>query len=460
MYGFGLAKPEGRAITPHQMLNALLLVLRFLHIAWLVNLALLRYAWLRLRLGRASADEIDRLRGDVLASLLERLGATYLKFGQILSTRPDLLSPGIIEGLTRLQDKVAPAPKARIFALLRSEIGEEKLARFREISEEPIAAASVAQVHRGVLDDGSVVALKIQRPDIEAKVARDLALLRFGARLTKLHPTLRLLNLPGSAERFAEAMKLQLDFESEARNNRRFAKNLADLDGVCVPELYPEFSTRRVLTMEFIEGVRATEPEKVGHNGRELALRGLDAILTMIFRDAFVHADLHPGNILLTDDGRVVLIDLGLVAEIPDEMRKPWLDTFLALSARDGVGAARLFYNYAPTVQLKDYAAYEKDVIEFFDVFYGKSLSDVEAGVVVAGMMNILRRHRVAIDPVYTVVHLAMVVAEGLGKQLAPELDLIELAGPRIVEAMASCPPGKAPLREPPSKKEGAQAAA
>lgn len=441
------------------MLNALLLAIRFLHIAWLVGIAGLRYAWRRMRLGSASIEEIDRLRGEVLASLLETLGATYLKFGQILSTRPDLLAPGIIEGLTRLQDKVKPAPKEEIFRLLKEELGEEKLARFKEISEEPIAAASVAQVHRGVLDDGSVVAIKIQRPDIEAKVERDLALLRLGARLTRLHPTLRLLNLTGSAERFAEAMKLQLDFESEARNNRRFAVNIADLEGVCVPEIYPELSTRRVLTMEFIEGVRATEPEKVGHNGRELALRGLDAILTMVFRDAFVHADLHPGNILLTDDGRVVLIDLGLVAEIPDDMRKPWLDTFLALSARDGVGAARLFYNYAPSAYVEDYAAYEQDVIDFFDVFYGKSLSDVEAGVVVTGMMNILRRHRVAIDPVYTVVHLAMVVAEGLGKQLAPELDLIELAGPRIMEAMTSCPPGKAPLREPPKPGEAQKAA-
>src|SRR5690554_2148650 len=243
------------------MLNALLLAIRFLHIAWLVGIAGLRYAWRRMRLGSASIEEIDRLRGEVLASLLETLGATYLKFGQILSTRPDLLAPGIIEGLTRLQDKIKPAPKEEIFRLLKAELGEEKLARFKEISEEPIAAASVAQVHRGVLDDGSVVAIKIQRPDIEAKVERDLALLRLGARLTRLHPTLRLLNLTGSAERFAEAMKLQLDFESEARNNRRFAENIADLEGVCVPELYPELSTRRVLTMEFIDGVRATEPE-------------------------------------------------------------------------------------------------------------------------------------------------------------------------------------------------------
>lgn len=443
------------------MLNAILLVVRFLQIAWLLSLAALGYGWRRARLGRGtSAEEVELLRGEALASLLEALGATYLKFGQILSTRPDLLAPGIIEGLTRLQDKVKPAPNEKIFALLKRELGEEKLARFREISDAPIAAASVAQVHRAVLDDGAVVAIKIQRPDIEEKVERDLALLRFGARLTRLHPTLRLLNVMGAAERFADAMKLQLDFESEARNNRRFAENIADLEGVYVPEIYPELSTRRVLTMEFIDGVRATEPQKVGHNGRELALRGLEAILTMIFRDAFVHADLHPGNILLTEDGRVVLIDLGLVAEIPDEMRKPWLDTFLALSARDGVGAARLFYSYAPTVYLEDYEAYERDVIDFFDVFYGKSLSDVEAGVVVAGMMNILRRHRVAIDPVYTVVHLAMVVAEGLGKQLAPELDLVELAGPRIMEAMTSCPPGKAPLREPPKSSKAEEASA
>jgi ubiquinone biosynthesis protein len=225
-----------------------------------------------------------------------------------------------------------------------------------------------------------------------------------------------------------------------------------------VPRLHPELCTRRVLTMEFIEGVRATEPEKVGHNGRELAMRGLDAILTMVFRDAFVHADLHPGNILLTKDGRVVLIDLGLVAEIEDDMRKPWIDTFMALMARDGQGAARLFYAYAPTVGVEDYATYEEDVTAFFDVFHGKALNEVEGGQVIAGMMDILRKHRVEVDPVYTVVHVAMVVAEGLGKQLAPELDLIQLAGPRLMEAMATCPPGRAPLREPPALERAAAA--
>jgi ubiquinone biosynthesis protein len=431
-------------------MHGLRLALRFVQLAWLVGLALLGYVGARLVRGRMTTEARERLRGIHLASLLERLGATYLKFGQILSTRPDLIGPGYIEALSRLQDRVKPESSRAIFALLDAELGEKR-ARFVELSEEPIAAASVAQVHKGVLDDGSVVAVKIQRPGVEERVARDLALLRIFAGLTSISPTLRLMAIPGAVERFGQAMEAQLDFCKEAENNLRFAANIADLEGVEVPRLYPELCTKRVLTMEFIEGVRATEPEKVGHNGRELAMRGLDAILTMVFRDAFVHADLHPGNILLTQDGRVVLIDLGLVAEIEDDMRKPWIDTFMALMARDGRGTARLFYAYAPSVGVEDYASYEDDVSAFFDYFHGKQLSEMEGGQVITGMMNILRKHRVAVDPVYTVVHVAMVVAEGLGKQLAPELDLIQLAGPRLMEAMVTCPPGRAPLREPPS---------
>lgn len=432
------------------MLRGLRLILRFFQLAWLLTWGHFAYVFALLRRGRMSPLEKERLRGGHIASLLERLGATYLKFGQILSTRPDLLGPGYIEALSRLQDRVKPERPEAIFALLDEELGEKR-ARIVELSETPIAAASVAQVHKGKLDDGSFVAVKIQRPGIEERVERDLALLRIFANLTTISPTLRLLALPGAVERFGRAMEAQLDFRKEAENNLRFAKNLADLEGVEVPKLHPDLCTKRVLVMEFIEGVRATEPEKVGQNGRELAMRGLDAILTMVFRDAFVHADLHPGNILLTHDGRVVLIDLGLVAEIDEDMRRPWIDTFMALMARDGKGAARLFYAYAPSVGVKDYASYERDVTDFFDVFHGKPLNELEGGQVVAGMMNILRKHRVEVDPVYTVVHVAMVVAEGLGKQLAPELDLIQLAGPRLMEAMVTCPPGRPPLREPPT---------
>jgi ubiquinone biosynthesis protein len=432
-------------------MRALRLVLRFLHIALVGVFALWAYVFRRIRAGRLDRAGVEALRGSMLAATLERLGATFVKFGQILSTRPDLLGPGYTRELARLQDAVPPAPFADVEAMLARELQGAARARIASIDPTPVAAASVAQVHRATLDTGETVALKIQRPEAEAQIERDLAILGVLARLVDAIPSVHLLSLPGAVERFGEALRGQLDFAREAENNHRFAKNFADVPFVGVPALVPDLCTRRVLGMEFVEGVKATEPERVGGDRKKLARVGGEAILKMVFLDGFVHADLHPGNILLTNDDRVVLIDLGMVTEIPDDLRRPWIETFVALSERDGAKAARLFYGYAPSVGTPRYEVFERDVVEFLRRLYGKSIGEVEVGDAVSGMMNILRRHRVQVDPSFTVVHIALLVAEGLGKQLDPELDMVPLAAPYLMQAMMIAPPGRLPAREPPA---------
>ncbi len=231
-------------------------------------------------------------------------------------------------------------------------------------------------------------------------------------------------------ERFGHALEGQLDFVGEAANNRRFAASFADNPNVGVPALIDDMCTRRVITMEFVDGVKATQPEKVGGDRTKLARLGGEVVLKMIFSDGFVHADLHPGNIILTKDDRVVLVDLGLVSEIPADLLRPWVETFIALSQQDGATAARLFYTYAPTVGGTDYAAFERDVVKNLEQLYGKKLGEVEVSKAVSGMMNVLRKHHVQIDPSFTVVNIALLVAEGLGKQLDPSIDLVPLGRP------------------------------
>jgi ubiquinone biosynthesis protein len=178
----------------------------------------------------------------------------------------------------------------------------------------------------------------------------------------------------------------------------------------------------------------------------------------MVFTDGFVHADLHPGNIILTPDHRVVMIDLGMVAEIPGELMRPWIQTFMALSQQNGAEVARLLYVHAPEVGRPrkargddddfDYAAYEADCVAWFNRWAGKPLGEIEASVVVTGVMGILRRYRVRIDPSFTVVQVALLVAEGLGKQLDPSLDIVQLAFPILVKAVVANPVGREPKRE------------
>jgi ubiquinone biosynthesis protein len=424
--------------------------LRALHIARVVALAVLAYLWARLRAGRLDQAGRETLRGRHIAATMERLGATFIKLGQILSTRPDLLGPGYTTELSRLQDAVPPAPFATVEAVLAEDLDEEARAHLAWIDPEPIAAASVAQVHRARLDTGEAVALKVQRPEAASQIDRDLAILGVLAGLADRIPSVHLLSLPGAAASFGQALRGQLDFRLEAANNRRFAANFAGVPGVGVPGLFPQICARRVLGMELIAGVKATERDKVPGDRKALARTGGEAILKMVFLDGFVHADLHPGNIILAGDGRVILIDLGMVTEIPPDLQRVWVETFVSLSAADWPRAASLFYGYAPSVGTTRYADFERDVAAYLTALHGKSLGEVEIGEAVSGMMNVLRRHKVQVDPSFTVVHVALLVAEGLGKQLDPDIDMIPLAAPYLMQAMASAPPARLPNRETP----------
>ncbi|TNF35617.1 MAG: AarF/ABC1/UbiB kinase family protein [Deltaproteobacteria bacterium] len=433
-------------------MRAILLVIRGVWISLVLLWAFAVYGVRRAVRWRLKPEEKEKLRGEVMARAFERLGATFIKFGQILSTRPDLLGPGYIEPLSRLQDQVAPARWRAVSAMLDAELGPERRARFVEIAPEPIAAASVAQVHRAVLDTGEVVALKVQRPGVHRLIHGDLSILGFWARVVALIPSMKPLSLPGAVERFGVSLAGQLDFRLEAANNRRFAAMFADWEGLDVPKLVEELCTERVLSMEFVDGVKGSEPDAVGGDRARLARLGADAILHMVFTVGFVHADLHPGNIILTEDGRVVFIDLGMVAEIPRDLMRPWTTTFLALGQQNAAEVARLLYIYSPKVAKVDYCAYEQALVDHFARFHGKALGEVEIAEVVGGVMNILRRYRITIDSSFTVVNIALLVAEGLGKQLDPTLDVVQRAVPVLFKAAAAAGTGIPPRREVPCR--------
>ncbi len=405
----------------------------------LAALACYAAGWLALVLLLQPAERRQAWAGRCLTGLLRRLGATYIKVGQILSTRPDLLPRPVIRELEALQDHVGPFPFADVRATLEADFEEPLEVLFAELDPTPIASASVAQVHAATLPTGERVAVKVRRPGIERLVEFDLGAMRLGARLFSLIPSFGLLAPVESVEEFGRGIRMQLDFATEAANNRRFRANFAGDPDVRFPALFDRLCSSRVLTMELIDGEKILDYARTRSDPKRLAALGIRVLLKMIFEDGFVHADLHPGNLFVTRDDRIAILDVGLVGELRGEHKDGLARYFAAFARGDGATMARLMTSLSPGRGPRDPAAFERAMVEFVGRYHGKRLGEVQVSVVFLDMMELLRRHRVRANPTFTLVNIAIIVTEGIGKQLDPEVDLMAAAAPFFVR-MAIAP--------------------
>ena len=392
-------------------------------------------SWWRLR---TVPDARARAAGRALVAACTRLGATFIKVGQIASTRADLLPAGLVGELASLRDRVPAFPFAAVRATIERDFGHPLETLFTEFATTPVAAASVAQVHEAIVRaSGERVAVKVRRPDIVDRVALDRAiLLALGRGLERLVPTVRLLSLEGALRAFCDAVAAQIDLENEARNNRRFTANFADDPDVHFPRLLPALCSDAVLTMEFVDGVDEAGIDDAGIDRRRVVDAGMRCICRMIFLHGFVHADLHPGNLRFLPPGRLVLLDLGLIGRLDDGDRRSYAELIWALSTGDGVTVARLFHRNAPRAATRDYAAYERDVVAFVDHVRRQGLARLQVTGEIARIFDILRRHGIQARSHVTMINVALMTAEGLGKRLAPELSLTDAALPYLAEAL------------------------
>lgn len=388
-------------------------------------------------LTRAAAGSADT--GKRLVAAFTALGPTFVKLGQILSTRPDLLPELIISELTTLQDQVTAVDFAAIDNQLRQNLGANYRELFADLDETPLASASIAQVHRAVLKGGDEVVLKIQRPDLRRTIQSDLnIIMAIAGYAEEAFQEAEAMDLRGVISGFARSLGQELDFINEARNIERFRRNFAEQPEVRLPRVYDKLSTAEVLCMEFVRGRKFSELLESGSDTSPLVETYFNTSYKMLFVDGFFHGDLHPGNVFVQDDNGLALIDCGMVGRLSPSMKDKLIDILWSILNEDLEAVARTFYALAIHKSRVDYQAFEDDVVEVAERhLIGVPLSEIQIGELFGELVAGATRHSVRMPTDFTMVFKAIVTTEGLAKSIAPDVDPIELARPFIEQMVA-----------------------
>ena len=399
---------------------------------WFVGRLGVRLGWHRLFPGGRAAGT---LLGEELRTLFESLGPTFVKIGQILSSRPDLVSYPVTVPLTSLQDSVAPLPTSEVPALLDRAFGRDHREVFAEIDLEPLASASIAQVHAGRLHDGRKVAVKLRRPGIERQVDEDFRLLQTGAALLARLPPMRVMPMREMVEELETPIRQQLDFGRELASLERLRADFRHTEHLAFPEPYPELCTGSALTLGLLEDLHKVTSERFTAEERKTAaLAGLRALYRMIFVNGFVHADMHPGNVFLRQWGEMVILDTGLMAELDEKNLQDFVDFFFGLVNNQGEICARIVYENALYRTARcDRAAFEAAIVELVARHSALKSHEFEVTLFVYQLIETQRKHGIRGSTKFIMTVLSMVVFDGICKQLYPDCDFQREARPYLI---------------------------
>ena len=384
---------------------------------------------------RAKGSSEARLRGALIA-----LGPVFIKFGQTLSTRRDLLPPDLANELAMLQDRVPPFEGAQARQLIEKQLGASVDELFAEFDAEPLASASVAQVHPARLKDGRAVVVKVIRPGIERVIRQDVALLYVMARMVQnLWSEGKRLRPVEVVEEYEQTIFDELDLRKEAANATQLRRNFADSDILYVPEVYWDFTRKSVMVMERISGIPVADVDALQAQGthmEKLAERGVEIFFTQVFRDSFFHADMHPGNIFVSrenpDDPQYIAVDFGIVGSLSPEDQSYLARNILAFFQRDYRLVAQLHIDSGWVPADTNVHAFETAIRSVCEPIFEKPLKDISFGMVLLGLFQTARRFNMVVQPQLILLQKTLLNIEGLGRQLYPELDLWKTGKPYL----------------------------
>lgn len=367
---------------------------------------------------------------------LEQMGPTFVKLGQVLATRVDLFSPEWIVEFEKLQNAVPPVPFAEVLPeMIQALGGRSPQEVFIELEERPHAAASIAQVHRAKLADGTPVVLKVRRPAIRAKIEADLRILSALATVAQAElPELKRFQPVEMVAQFGKSLAREMDLAVEARSQERFARNFAAEDNIVIPKVYWEFTGPSMNVQQFVEGVPGNDlelVERAGLDRKVLAQRGAGAVLKMILVDGFFHADPHPGNVFYLPGNRVCLIDFGMVGRLSNERRDQIVDLLGALARRDDEGMMSVLLDWTGDARV-DEGRLASDLGDLVFNYEHLPLKDIHLGQLLSDITAIMRDHQIVMPSDLTLLFKALITLEGLGRQLDPDFHLIEYIDPFV----------------------------
>ncbi|MCB0220952.1 MAG: AarF/ABC1/UbiB kinase family protein [Chrysiogenetes bacterium] len=397
----------------------------------------LNETWLKPILRQAPAEDASQVSVEKrILHAMQELGPTFVKLGQILSTRPDLVPASLIDELTSLQDQVPVFAWEQVKEQVERELGRPISEVFEEFSETPLASASIAQVHVAKLKDGEEVVVKVQRPGIQPQIEADVEIMAFLAKQLEANfPETKLVSPLGIVREFEKSIMKEIDFRTEVEHLERFRRQFQGVEHVHFPDPIKEYCTRRIMVMEFIRGVKVTElGDDSKYDKKEIVRTGFKIVFKMIYEDGFIHADLHPGNMLIRGSNEVCIIDCGLVGMLTPKQREYITDLLIQLVKSDFHGLCRVLWKMGIHNKPEEYFdVFEADVSPILQKwFVGTEISEIEFGGLFKDFVDGAMRHGIIMPPDYTMTFKALVTMEGIGKQLDPEMDLLTEAQPYV----------------------------